>query len=113
MMVHRITLVDGGTAQHLDAAYGSDFTLCGLTLDGDPLIVSSQRVVFGRVTCDRCLAIVDYCTEVKKTIAWERKSATVRCSVCGFPERSGIHLPALTGPRKGTPYGHAFTVEKE
>lgn len=30
------------------------------------------------------------------------------CGICGFPPQAGIHLPALTGSRKGQPYGHAF-----
>jgi hypothetical protein len=31
-----------------------------------------------------------------------------KCAVCGFGRNEGIHLPALTGPRKGLPWGHEF-----
>jgi hypothetical protein len=32
----------------------------------------------------------------------------VPCALCGFGPDTGIHLPALTGPRKGLPYGHEY-----
>lgn len=32
----------------------------------------------------------------------------VPCVFCGFGPDAGIHLPALTGPRKGLPYGHEY-----
>jgi hypothetical protein len=32
----------------------------------------------------------------------------VPCVLCGFGPDTGIHLPALTGPRKGLPYGHEY-----
>ena len=33
-----------------------------------------------------------------------------RCSICGFPKNSGVHLPAISGPRKGKPWGHEFVA---
>lgn len=29
------------------------------------------------------------------------------CALCGWGPAYAIHLPALTGPRKGQPWGHA------
>jgi hypothetical protein len=37
--------------------------------------------------------------------AWQ---ARLNCAVCGHKRDTGIHLPALTGPRKGLPWGHEF-----
>jgi hypothetical protein len=31
-----------------------------------------------------------------------------RCALCGWGAHRAIHLPVLDGPRKGSPWGHAY-----
>ena len=51
---------------HLDGPDGTDFTLCGLSLDGDPDSVGEYKVVnASKVTCPRCMAIIKKCRGVK------------------------------------------------
>jgi hypothetical protein len=39
-----------------------------------------------------------------------RRERSYACVVCGYGPASGIHLPALTGPRKGKPWGHTYVA---
>lgn len=44
---------------------------------------------------------------------WRAKHQTVYgCAVCGWSAAMGIHLPALTGPSKGQPWGHAYVAPR-
>ncbi len=44
-----------------------DFTLCGITLDGDNKTAGEYELVKGKVTCKDCINIVDFCKGIKKT----------------------------------------------
>ncbi len=47
---------------HLDGACGADFTLCGITLDGDPGTAGTYiEVEAKRLTCPDCVSIVRLC----------------------------------------------------
>lgn len=61
MQVHRITDTDGITLQHAQGPAGNDYTLCGLTLDGDPDLVQHQEIVPGKIDCPDCLATIRHC----------------------------------------------------
>lgn len=51
---------------HLDAASGIDYTLCGITLDGDPQTAGSYVYVkAAAVTCPDCIAIINHCRGVR------------------------------------------------
>lgn len=65
MQVHRITDIDGETHQHAEGAGGNAYTLCGLTLDGDPACIKHQEIVTGKITCPDCKAIITYCKTLK------------------------------------------------
>lgn len=65
MLVHKITDIDGGTLQHADGHSGNDYTLCGLTLDGDSTVINSHEVITGKITCPECIAIIKHCRTLK------------------------------------------------
>lgn len=51
---------------HLNGAGGPDYTLCGITLDGDSETAGSYEVVEGKaVTCPDCIAIIRHCRGVR------------------------------------------------
>ena len=64
---------DGGdseidsTVLHMHPALGTDYTLCGITLDGDEKTAGSFRddVEAPRVTCPECVAIIRHCRRAK------------------------------------------------
>lgn len=60
-----VKTVDGEALSHLDHPLGIDTTLCGLSLDGDPLITKSIERKPGFVSCSQCLAIVKFCKSLK------------------------------------------------
>jgi hypothetical protein len=37
-----------------------------------------------------------------------KRDARNACDICGWGPAYGVHLPALTGPNKGKPWGHAY-----
>lgn len=51
---------------HMSGADGNDFTLCGITLDGDDMTAGSyQEISATRVTCPSCVAIIRHCRRAK------------------------------------------------
>lgn len=51
---------------HMCGADGNDFTLCGITLDGDDKTAGSFNVINApRVTCPSCVAIIKHCRRAK------------------------------------------------
>lgn len=52
-------------AVHLDGI-GPDYTLCGMTLDGDPETAGSWvSVEAKKITCPECVEIIKHCRGVK------------------------------------------------
>ncbi len=43
----------------------SDYTLCGMSLDGDPVTVGTHIQVFGYVNCPTCICIIKHCRDIK------------------------------------------------
>ena len=45
---------------------------------------------------------------------WAAAPRTERrpCRLCGWGPGRGIHSQILSGPRKGQPWGHAYTIEQ-
>lgn len=56
--------IDNGV--HFPSTNGGDYTLCGLTLDGDPCTAGDYVETDERVDCDQCIAIVNFCKAIKK-----------------------------------------------
>lgn len=51
---------------HLDGCLGADYTLCGLTLDGDESTAGAfELVAASAVTCPECAAIIKHCRGVR------------------------------------------------
>lgn len=51
---------------HLDGGFGPDYTLCGLTLDGDDETAGAfEHVSAPAVTCPECAAIIKHCRGVR------------------------------------------------
>lgn len=50
---------------HLEGATAADYTLCGLTLDGDPDTCGKWKLVRSKVSCPECVAIIKHCRSVK------------------------------------------------
>jgi hypothetical protein len=47
--------------------------------------------------------------EAYGSLRWRaRKDMSNPCDECGWGPHTGIHLPAITGSRKGEPFGHAY-----
>lgn len=44
---------------HCEAAHGSDFTLCGFTLDGDQGAI--DEVTDTKISCPDCIAVIHFC----------------------------------------------------
>lgn len=42
----------------------SDYTLCGLTLDGDENVAGEYMPTSKKVNCDQCIRIVRYCQNI-------------------------------------------------
>lgn len=58
-------VVDDPNVLHLDGAT-QDFTLCGLTLDGDTKTAGNFVLVTAKqVTCPACVAIIKHCRGVR------------------------------------------------
>lgn len=64
MRVAKITDLDGVTKHHLEAPLGSNYTLCGLTTDGDPEVIKSISYVNGYITCPECMTIIKFCKRI-------------------------------------------------
>jgi hypothetical protein len=45
----------------------NDYTLCGLTMDKDPITTGDYKYSNKKVNCPDCKNIVDYCKSIKKT----------------------------------------------
>lgn len=58
-------VVDSGI--HFPAPGGNDFTLCGLTLDEDPLTAGDYKETMEKVDCEYCIQIVEFCKKISKT----------------------------------------------
>lgn len=65
MHVLRVTTVEGETRQHAASPLGSDYALCGLTLDDDPTVIRKIEERDGAVTCEQCLTVIRFCKTVK------------------------------------------------
>jgi len=52
---------------HFTGALGGDYTLCGLTLDGDKSTCGSFENTKDKVNCKDCQEIVSYCKSIRKT----------------------------------------------
>lgn len=51
---------------HLDGVIGSDYTLCGLTLDGDQGTAGSfESIDAPAVTCPDCVRVILHCRGVR------------------------------------------------
>lgn len=61
MNVKRVTTIDGQVRQHAEHPLGIDYALCGLSLDDDSRINKSVETREGRVTCEHCRIIINYC----------------------------------------------------
>jgi hypothetical protein len=55
---------------HFTSPIGSDYTLCGLTLDGDPNTCGQYEKTNKNVDCKDCQMIVDFSKNIKKT--WKK-----------------------------------------
>ena len=56
---------------HLGSALGIDYTLCGITLDGDTQTAGEYEVLDApAVTCEACLATIEHCR--KATVSMRR-----------------------------------------
>jgi len=51
---------------HFVMKNGGDFTLCGLTLDGDRITCGDYYKTKENVNCNNCRKIVDYCRSIKR-----------------------------------------------
>lgn len=45
----------------------NDYTLCGVTLDGDPSTGGSFKNTFKKVDCIHCIGIIEFCKSIKKS----------------------------------------------
>ncbi len=58
-------VVDDPAIMHMDGV-GPDYTLCGLTLDGDTKTAGAYEIVKAHaVTCPSCIAIIKHCRGAK------------------------------------------------
>lgn len=55
---------------HFTSPIGSDYTLCGLTLDGDPITCGQYEKTNKNVDCKDCQMIVDFSKTIKRT--WKK-----------------------------------------
>jgi len=59
-------VVDYSNVLHLSSATGIDYTLCGLSLDDDPMTTGPHEIVSATsVTCPECIAIIKHCRGVR------------------------------------------------
>lgn len=65
MNVMRVTTAEGETRQHAVSPLGSDYALCGLTLDDDPAVIRKIEERDGAVTCEQCLTVIRFCKTIK------------------------------------------------
>lgn len=58
---------DGDTDKgvHFVAPVSSDFTLCGLTLDGDTKTAGGFEITKEKVDCKVCIDLVKFCKSIK------------------------------------------------
>jgi hypothetical protein len=50
-------------------------------------------------------------TGVQRGGSWRDKRDP--CAVCGWAKHMAIHLPVVSGPRKGLPWGHAYVAQQQ
>lgn len=70
MKFYRITNVDNETHTHAPSPEGSDYTLCGLTLDGDTVVVKKTVEITSTsrgeiIDCPDCRAIIKFCKKLR------------------------------------------------
>lgn len=56
-------VTDKGT--HFISPIGSDFTLCGITLDGDLKTSGGFSVTEKKINCINCISIIRFCKSVR------------------------------------------------
>jgi hypothetical protein len=55
-----------GNTNHAKDLDGAGYTLCGLTTSGDDsLRITDSIKTTGKITCKKCIEIIDYCVELK------------------------------------------------
>ena len=42
-----------------------DYTLCGITIDGDENYAGEWESMNGRINCPRCIEIINHCKRIK------------------------------------------------
>jgi hypothetical protein len=52
---------------HFTGVVGGDYTLCGITLDSDPMTFGSYKITKEKINCTNCQEIVTYCKSIRKT----------------------------------------------
>ncbi len=50
---------------HFDSCDGTDYTLCGLSMDGDSVVGENHGRTFKSVNCPDCVAIVLECKKIR------------------------------------------------
>ena len=53
---------------HFTSPVGSDYTLCGLTLDGDPMTCGQYEKTNKNVDCKDCQEIIDFSKIIRLSI---------------------------------------------
>ncbi len=59
---------------HCEAAHGSDYTLCGFTLDGDQGEIS--EVIGKKISCGDCISIIQFCRDIRLDAVYRKRSAS-------------------------------------
>ena len=54
-----------GTYHAVGSACQSDYTLCGITLDGDDQTAGDYVLVQKRINCENCVEIIQYCKRLR------------------------------------------------
>jgi hypothetical protein len=53
-----------GAGFHCEGPDGTDFTLCGFSLDGDQGSIEEVTSAPPRIDCPRCLAVIRFCRDM-------------------------------------------------
>lgn len=54
----------GDTYRHSSHPW-MDYTLCGITMDGDEKTAGPYKVKRGRINCPRCIEIIKFCKNIE------------------------------------------------
>jgi len=49
-----------------EASNGIDYTLCGVTLDGDERTAGTYELKEGKITCPYCVGIILFCKSINR-----------------------------------------------